>query len=303
MKSSPKTLPYLALGAGVLALTFSTLFLRWSTAPGAITAYYRMSIAMLFLIPFWVTREKKRNVPMKFFWLIPLVGGLFTALDHAVMSTSVEYTRIANATLLNNMAPLWVAIFAILVWKEKMKWGFWIGLLLAFAGAATVLGSNILGEPGLSKGNIMALISSIFYAGYFLVTQVARTRLTTITYIWLVDLFAAGFLMLINLGMGNPFGPYPASTWAVFLAAGVFSQVGGYFSIGYALGHLPASVVSPTLLLQPVITAMLAIPLFGEALSAGQIAGGLAALGGIYLLNISRMKPEESGEVEEKSPT
>ncbi len=156
--------------------------------------------------------------------MLPLIGGLFAALDHAVMSTSVEFTRIANATLLNNMAPLWVAIFAILVWKEKMKWGFWVGLLLAFAGAATVLGSNILGDPGLSKGNIMALVSSIFYAGYFLITQVARTRLTTITYIWLVDLFAAGFLMLINLGLGNSFGPYPASTdifrsgtrWGIF---------------------------------------------------------------------------------------
>ncbi len=209
MNRSPKTLPYLALGAGVLALTFSTLFLRWSTAPGAITSYYRMSIAMLFLIPFWVKREKKRNVPMKIFWLLPLIGGLFAALDHAIMSTSVEFTRIANATLLNNMAPLWVAIFAILVWKEKMKWGFWVGLLLAFAGAATVLGSNIFGDPGLSKGNLMALVSSIFYAGYFLITQVARTRLTTITYIWLVDLFAAGFLMLINLGLGNSFWTLP----------------------------------------------------------------------------------------------
>ncbi len=148
----------------------------------------------------------------------------------------------------------------------------------------------------------MALVSSIFYAGYFLITQVARTRLTTITYIWLVDLFAAGFLMLINLGLGNPFGPYPASTWVVFIAAGLFSQVGGYFSIGYALGHLPASVVSPTLLLQPVITAMLAIPLFGETLNTGQIVGGLVALGGIYLLNISRMRSDEtSGIAEEKA--
>ncbi len=144
MNRSPKTLPYLALGAGVLALTFSTLFLRWSTAPGAITSYYRMSVAMLFLIPFWVTREKKRNVPHEVLLDAAAHGGLFTALDHAVMSTSVEFTRIANATLLNNMAPLWVAIFAILVWKEKMKWGFWIGLLLAFAGAATVLGSQYL---------------------------------------------------------------------------------------------------------------------------------------------------------------
>jgi drug/metabolite transporter (DMT)-like permease len=303
MKSSPKTLPYLALGAGVLALSFTTLFIRWSEAPGAITQFYRMGVATVFLLPFTARQRNVSQPGIKFLILLPMATALFSALDNALLSTSLAFTRIANATLLNNMAPLWVAIFAIVFWKEKINLGFWAGLVLAFAGAATVLGTNILEGPGVSKGNIMALISSIFYAGYFLITQVARTKLNTLTYIFMVDLFAVGFLFLINLGMGNSFGPYPPATWVVFLLAGLISQVGGYFSIGYALGHLPASVVSPTLLLQPVITAMLAIPLFGETLSTGQIAGGLAALGGIYLLNISRMKPEESGMVDKKSPT
>lgn len=300
MNTRDKTLPYLALAGGVLALSFTTLFIRWAQAPGAITQFYRMSVATVFLLPFVAARRDQPRVGMKYLVLLPLATAFFSAMDNALLSTSLDFTRIANATLLNNMAPLWVAVYAIVFWKEKMNWGFWTGLVLAFAGAATVLGSNILSEPGAAKGNLMALVSSVFYAGYFLVTQVARTKLTTLTYIFMVDLFAVGFLLVINLAMGNSFGPFPPATWVVFLLAGLISQVGGYFAIGYSLGHLPASVVSPTLILQPVITALLAIPLFGETLGAGQVAGGLAALGGIYLLNRSRdsRQPEKQSETQ-----
>jgi drug/metabolite transporter (DMT)-like permease len=67
------------------------------------------------------------------------------------------------------------------------------------------------------------------------------------------------------------------------------SQVGGYLSIGYALGHLPASIVAPTLIGQPVVTALLAFPLLGEALRTQQWIGGLVVLLGIYLVHRSRM--------------
>jgi drug/metabolite transporter (DMT)-like permease len=62
----------------------------------------------------------------------------------------------------------------------------------------------------------------------------------------------------------------------------------GYLALGYALGHLPASVVSPTMLGQPVLTALLAIPILGESLHPVQWIGGLVVLGGIYLVNRSR---------------
>jgi drug/metabolite transporter (DMT)-like permease len=61
--------------------------------------------------------------------------------------------------------------------------------------------------------------------------------------------------------------------------------VTGWLAINYALGHLPAAVVSPTLLAQPVLTAIIAVPLLGQAMGPQQILGGAVALSGIYLLN------------------
>jgi drug/metabolite transporter (DMT)-like permease len=71
----------------------------------------------------------------------------------------------------------------------------------------------------------------------------------------------------------------------------------GYLMSSYALGHLPASVVSVTMIGQPIVTAIIAIPLLGEALGAAQILGGILALTGIYLVNIaheSARKPKRA---------
>jgi drug/metabolite transporter (DMT)-like permease len=73
----------------------------------------------------------------------------------------------------------------------------------------------------------------------------------------------------------------------VFLSTAVVSQLIGYMSLAYALGHIPASVVSPTMILQPIITTLLAIPLLGEIPSIWQGIGGAIALIGIYVVNES----------------
>jgi drug/metabolite transporter (DMT)-like permease len=85
-----------------------------------------------------------------------------------------------------------------------------------------------------------------------------------------------------------PVTGYSPQTYLAFLAAALVSQTGGYLAVGYALGHLRASLVAPTMIGQPVVTALLAIPLLGETLSASQWLGGLAVLAGIYLVHRSR---------------
>jgi drug/metabolite transporter (DMT)-like permease len=69
--------------------------------------------------------------------------------------------------------------------------------------------------------------------------------------------------------------------------------VAGYLAINYALGHLPASIVSPTMLGQPVLTALLAGPLLGETLGLWQVVGGVAVLGGVYLVHRSQRLNEK----------
>jgi drug/metabolite transporter (DMT)-like permease len=288
---APAYRPAAAYGAlifGVLSLTLSSFFIRWSEAPGPVTSFYRMAIAAVVLLPVMVWHWRRVGIPPMRWLLFPIVGGLFTALDHATWSTAIGWTRMANATLMNNMAPLWVVLFAALVWRERLRGRFWLGLVVTLAGAAVVLGSDVLFAPGMNGGNLLALLSSLFYAGYFLITQRGRTRLDALSYIWLVDVFSAVGLLSFTQVFAMPLIGFSQQTYLIFLASAFISQVGGYFAIAFALGHLRASVVSPTLVAQPVLTALVAIPLAGEVLMPGQWLGGLAVVTGIYLVNISR---------------
>jgi drug/metabolite transporter (DMT)-like permease len=288
ISTNNKILPYAALGFGVLALSMSSIFIRWAQAPGPITSFYRMATAALILSPVIFLHNRARGYKLPLRWLIfPVAGGLFTALDHGAWSTAVNTTRVANATLLNNMAPLWVALFVALIWGERLRARFWLGLAITLAGAAVVMSGDMIFSPEQNGGNLLALFSSLFYAGYFLITQRGRSHVDALTYVWLVDIFAALSLLGISQALRMPLTGYSTVTWLVFLAAALVSQIGGYFSIAYALGHLPASVVSPTLVIQPVLTAVAALMIFGETLAPMQWMGGLATVAGIYLVNIS----------------
>lgn len=225
--------------------------------------------------------------------LFPILGGLFTALDHSVWNTAVSYTTAANATLLGNTAPLWVALAAWLLFREKLVKLFWIGLALTLVGAAVVLGNDFLQHPTLGVGDALALLAGLFYAGYFLVTQRGRQSWDTISYVWFVNLISSLFLLVMCLSLRLPITGYSMQTYLAFIGAALVSQVGGYLSVGYALGHLPASVVSPTMIGQPVVTTLLAIPLLGEVLSPAQWLGGFAVLLGIYLVHRSRQNDRE----------
>ncbi len=289
MPSKQSLLPYLALSMGIICLSFSAMFGKWANAPGPVIGFYRIGLATVILLPVFLYRKHKNGVKIpKAVLLLPILGGIFTAFDHGTWNSSLRYTSAANATLLGNTAPLWVALFSWLVFRQKLRGLFWLGLALALGGAVTVLGSDFIRHPTIGLGDLLALAAGVFYAGYFLVTERGRQKLDTLSYVWLVDLIAAFTLLLITLGLRMPLVGYPTQSYLAFLGAALVSQVGGYLSIGYALGHLPASVVSPTLIGQPVVTALLAIPLLGEALSTEQWLGGLVVLTGIYLVHRSR---------------
>jgi len=131
---------YLALGVGVLALSFSAMFVRWANAPGPVTAFYRLFFSVLFLLPFFLSRLKDNpSLKSSIIWF-PLLAGIFTAGDLALWTSSLTYTTASNATLLGNTAPLWVALGTWLILKQKLSTAFWRGLAVALAGAVLIMG-------------------------------------------------------------------------------------------------------------------------------------------------------------------
>lgn len=288
-----KVIPYAALAIGITALSLSAMFVRWSEAPGPITGFYRLLISTIFLTPLFIRQQIKLKHIDKKYLAFPLLAGIFTAFDFALWNSSLKFTTAANAILLGNTSPLWVALFALFIFHEKLRGTFWTGLTIALTGAVLVMGSDFLRHPTLGIGDLMACTAAVFYGGYQLITQRGRNYIDPLRYMWLVGLSATLGMFIMNLLLRNSFTGYPPQTWVIFFATAIVSQMIGYLAITYALGHLPASVVSPTLIGQPILTTILAIPLLGEIPTTIQWVGGAIALAGIYIVNQSHLQMQE----------
>jgi len=282
---------YLALGVGVLALGFSAIFIQWADAPGVVSAFYRVSIAaVLMALPFF-NRVKSQREPLPSRGVrLAILGGVFFGMDLLLWATGITLGNATNPTLMANTAPLWVGLGAWLIFGERLSGMFWVGLALAMTGAMIVLGQDLTTAVEVGLGTFLGLLAAIFYGAYYLVTQQGRASLDTLTYFWITSVSSSLLLLVIIIITRQPLTGYDPYTILSFLASGVFVQVLGWLALNFAQGYLPASIVAPTLLLQPVLTALFAYWLLGETFTFWHILGGVIVLIGVYIIHRSRQE-------------
>jgi drug/metabolite transporter (DMT)-like permease len=212
-------------------------------------------------------------------WL--LLPGAFFAADLALWHWSIRLTSVANATLFANLAPIVVMIIARFLFQEQIRPRFLLGLGLSLGGAALVVGSSFGLTHRHVVGDLFGLATALFYAGYMLsVKFVRRTHATLVVMIW-SSLAAAPILLLIAALTRETLLPVSGTGWLVLFALALVSQVGGQGLIAFAFRHLPASFSALSLLIQPVVAAVLAWIILSEPLTPLQAMGGLVVLAGI----------------------
>ncbi len=277
---------FAALFLGAILISFSPVLIRAAGAPGTITAFYRLVFgSALLAIPFIVTViRKKKFYPLKGI-LLATVAGLFLAIDMALWSTGIMVSNAAMPTLVGNLASLWVGIGAVFFFKEKQRLGFWIGLFIALSGVSFLILHDFYFPTGMFKGLILGLFAGMFYAGFMLLTQQGRKLLDTLPYLFFSSAATTIFLGIFALAMKIPFTGYSLETWQLFIIMGVALQAGAWFLINFAQGYVRASLVSPTLLAQPVLAAVIAWFLLGEKLGIVHIIGGVVVVAGIYIVH------------------
>lgn len=274
---------YIALAGGVLCIAFSAIFVRVAEVPGATSAFYRVLFAAAVAVPLCLW--KRPALPKRKAVVLTLAGGAFFAIELLLWQVALLLTSVANATLLANIAPVWVALGALILFRERLGSYFWPGLLLALVGMVLVVSGGALELARFNYGDALSIVASFFYAFYLLVTQRVRAEMDTLSFLALSLVSSVVLLLVVCLVWGAPLGGFSARTWAALAALGGLSHLGGYLAINYALGHMRATSVSVSLLAQPLITSLLSIPLLGELLGAQQITGGALVLSGIYLVN------------------
>lgn len=278
---------YLALIACVAGIAWSAIFVRWADTPGTVSAFYRVLIAGMILIPWWGIRGSTRPVSTRHA-AIAIAGGVFFALDLALWNTAVMKTQAAVASILGNNTPIFVGLMAWLVLRKRPQASFWVGLALALAGCVLIMSVTLrsgAAARGSLSGDALALIASVFFAAYLIVTERVRRSMDTLTFNALAIGGSIATLLAIALVLALPLSGYPPRTWAALAGLGLVSQLAAYYALVYALGHLPATITSVGLLAQVPCTALLAWLLLGEPLTAVQMAGGAVVLAGIYVVN------------------
>lgn len=289
---------YGALAFGLFMLGLSAILVRLAGAPGTVAAFYRVSGAVVIIAPAFALRIRLRRPLRGGALLLAGLAGLLFAADLAAWSTGVVLSGATNPTLMANTAPLWVGLGALLLFREKLGTQFWFGLALAMVGAAVVLGLDAGRSFDLGLGTALGLLAGVFYGSYFLVTQRGRERLDALSFFWISSTVNAAALLFLTWLFRQPLTGYSSGTYLALFGMALGPQVMGWLAINYAQGHLRASIVSPTLLGQPVVTALLAGPLLGEWLHPIQVVGGLAVLGGVYLVHRSRLQQERKSMIE-----
>lgn len=282
--------PYLALGFGLAAIGSSAVLLRLASTPGVTAVLYRMTIATVVTLPIFLRRRASAGPLPARGVQIALLAGVFFALDLSAWGTGVVLGGATNPTLMANTAPLWVGIGAFFIFRERLGPRFWVGVLLAMLGAALVIQIDISKSFHVGAGTLLGLLASVFYGSYFLITQRGRERLDALSFFWISAFSASLCLLLFSLSFHLPIVGFSVTSYLYLVAMGLVTQVAGWLTINYAQGLLPASVVSPTLLGQPVVTALLAGPLLGEWIGPLEVVGGVAVLAGILLVHQSRLR-------------
>jgi Permeases of the drug/metabolite transporter (DMT) superfamily len=291
-----RTKAYLALIAGILCIAWSAIFVRWTSIPGPASAFYRLLIPAIVLLPTWLLPGKRTRLSARSYAII-MIGGLFFALDLAFYNTSILQTNAANATLLGNNTPIVVGLLSWLIFKKRPGGSFWIGLGLAVLGALVIVRSDLARHASFGLGDAMALAAAACFAVYLIATEQVRTHTNTLEFLRLAILFSTAFMFLFAVLLRVPLTVPDDRSWLALLGLGLISQLGGYLALTYALGHLPATITSVSLLSQGPLTAILAALLLGEPLTGPQILGGALVLVGVGLANRLERPEEEANPV------
>lgn len=285
--SRQKRLAFLALLLGAAAIAFSPIFVRLSELGPISTAFYRVFLALPALwiwMSFLAQRQQGTRKPSsrKDYGHLILAGLLFAG-DLSFWHWSINLTSVANSTVLANAAPIFVTLAAFVMFKERFSRLFLIGLVCAIAGIILLMGDSLnLGGTNL-LGDSLGVITAMFYAAYILAVGKLREEFSTATVMAWSGAVSSVVLLVVTWVSGESFMATSMFGWLMLLGLALFSHAGGQSLIAYSLAHLPAAMGSVGLLSQPVLAALMAWILFGEALGALQMLGGFAILAGIYL--------------------
>ncbi len=281
---------FIALSLGAVLIGLAPIFVRLADVGPAAAAFWRCLLAWpVFALALRVTSMRRGAIGPRPAAAhtrphgLLILAGLFFAADLALWHYAIEHTSVANATLLANLAPLFVAPAAWLLWRESISRRFALGMALALAGTLVLVGRSAQLDFGGLAGDALAICAALFYAGYILTITHLRRGVDALRVMTWSSATVAAVLLPVAWLMGERIWPGSAQGWAVLAGLALLSHVGGQGLIAHSMAGVPAALSAVGLLLQPLAATLFAWWLLAEGFGPAQALGGVVILAGILL--------------------
>lgn len=294
----PKINPYAVLAIGVLSVSASAIFVKLSTAPSGVIAFYRLFFSVLFMLPIFLTKHvKELKVITKKDWLFSAIAGILLAFHFILWFESLNYTSVASSTVLVTLQPLFAFVGTYFFFKEKLSSKAILSGIIAVAGSIIISWGDFRISGTALFGDIIALIACIPVTAYLLFGQNVRKRVSLITYTFIVYFMSTVTLLIYCLVVGESLFPYSTSNWTYFILLALFPNLLGHTLFNWSIKWLSTSTISMAILFEPVGATILAFFLLNENVFWTQILGGIIVIGGILLFVIDERKVKLKGEI------
>lgn len=274
----------LVILVGMVSVGFASIFIRLCDAPPIVIAMYRMTISAILVAPvFFITERNKIKYDEIKKDIIPFIFlGSLLAVHFILWITSLSYTTVLSSTVLVTTNPIFVAIFSLILFKERTKKGTVIGIIAAFIGSVFIALSAKNEGVGSNFGNLLALSGAVAVSFYLIFAKRLRKRFDLITYIFFVYSFAAIILIIVSVVTRQNFFNYSYKTYVYFFLLALIPQITGHTAYNWALKYFSASFIAVTILGEPIFATFFAFIILKEVPTLIELVGGALILTGIY---------------------
>lgn len=245
-------------------------------------AFFRVFLASLILLPFMALFRRRDLAQLKSCWKLLLLNGFLLCLGWAFLFASMKLIPIAEAVLLNYLAPIFTAILSPIILRERLSKLSIAALAISFAGIYLIsAGEALHGEAPDLLGVIYGLLAGLSYAGFIIVSKRLREGQSSLTTAFYSYAFAAAFLA----AMARPAIPSLTPTeWTLLLILAGVNTCSAVTLYLFGLAVVEAHKAVILTYLEPLSAAVMGALLLGQVLGPEDVIGGFLILLSGYLV-------------------
>ncbi len=286
--------PMIMIVIGIIGISFSAIFAKYSQAPSVVTAAFRLLWTVALLSPVILFSQGYRRELQRLdrqTVVLCIISGIFLGLHLAIWFESLKFTSVASSTTIVCTEVVWVSLGFCLFLKGRLGGKAVLSIAITLSGSVVIALSDSGSGGGHLYGDILALVAAIAVAVYTLIGRVARATVSTTVYTYLVYVASAVTLVILTFAQGYTLAGHGTDGWVIGLLLAVFSTILGHSIFSWCLKYFSPSFVSASKLCEPVVSSILAIFVFREIPGPVQILGGAVIIGGVVLY--SRIEGKE----------